>query len=440
MQQSSTDPWPNPNVAWYGLAVLLSAFLVSAIDRVILGMLIIPIKADLGVSDAAMGALLGISFAVAFTLMGLVAGWLADRYSRRGIVSIAIAIWSLATAACGLASSFLHLLIGRIAVASGEAALSPAAFSLISDYFPPKKLGRALGVYMSGAFIGAGISFLIGGAVLSLLGGIGPITLPVIGDVKIWQVVFLVVGLPGLIVAFFATTIKEPVRRGVSQVRSSKAAVFGFMKSHARIYTCHLLGYSLLASIIVNTLSWSPTMFGRAHGFTPAEVGLKLGLILLFLSPSGVFAGGWLVDRLQKRGHADAPLLVGILAALVSLPFGIAGNLVSNGDLAVALYCPLVFFACLAVACGPTAIQLVTPNEFRGQISAGYLMSLNIITSLFGATGVGLATDYVFRNEAAVGSSMALMCVICGPLAAAFLWYGRKPFRLRVESIAAQAA
>jgi len=179
-------------------------------------------------------------------------------------------------------------------------------------------------------------------------------------------------------------------------------------------------------------------MFARAHGFTPAEVGLKIGLILLFLSPSGVFAGGWLVDRLQKKGHSDAPLLVGILAALISLPFGIAGNLVSNSDLAVALYCPLVFFACLAVACGPTAIQLVTPNEFRGQISAGYLMTLNIVTSLFGATGVGIATDYIFRNEAAVGSSMALMCAICGPLAAALLWYGRKSFRLRVENFAAQ--
>jgi MFS family permease len=229
MQQSTTDPWPTPGVAWYGLAILLMAFLVSAIDRVILGMLIIPIKADLGVSDSAMGALLGISFAVAFTLMGLLAGWLADRYSRRGIVSIAIAFWSLATAACGFASSFLHLLIGRVAVASGEAALSPAAFSLISDYFPPKKLGRALGVYMSGAFVGAGISFLVGGAVLSMLGGIGPISLPIIGDVAVWQVVFLVVGLPGLIVAALATTIKEPVRRGVSRVQESKAAVFGNM-------------------------------------------------------------------------------------------------------------------------------------------------------------------------------------------------------------------
>ena len=370
-QSSSAVPWPNPRVAWYGLGILLTSFLVSSVDRVILGMLVIPIKEDLGVSDSAMGVLLGISFAVSFTLMGLVAGWLSDRYSRRRIISIAITFWSLATVACGFAGSFMHLLVSRISVAAGESALSPAAFSMISDYFPPKKLGRALGVYMSGAFFGAGISFLVGGAVLSLMGQIGPIELPFIGIVKVWQVVFFIVGLPGLIVAALATTMKEPVRRGVSQASASNAAVFSFMKNHVRLYICHLIGFSLLASIIVNTLTWSPTLFVRVHEFSFAEAGTKLGLVLLFLSPGGVYAGGWLVDVVKKSGRQDAPLLVGILAALTSLPFGIAANLVSDPNLAIALYCPLVFFACLAVACGPTAIQLVTPNEFRGQISAG---------------------------------------------------------------------
>lgn len=439
-QSSSAVPWPNPRVAWYGLGILLTSFLVSSVDRVILGMLVIPIKEDLGVSDSAMGVLLGISFAVSFTLMGLVAGWLSDRYSRRRIISIAITFWSLATVACGFAGSFMHLLVSRISVAAGESALSPAAFSMISDYFPPKKLGRALGVYMSGAFFGAGISFLVGGAVLSLMGQIGPIELPFIGIVKIWQVVFFIVGLPGLIVAALATTMKEPVRRGVSQASASNAAVFGFMKNHVRLYICHLIGFSLLASIIVNTLTWSPTLFVRVHEFSFAEAGTKLGLVLLFLSPGGVYAGGWLVDVVKKSGRQDAPLLVGISAALTSLPFGIAANLVSDPNLAIALYCPLVFFACLAVACGPTAIQLVTPNEFRGQISAGYLMTINIVTSIFGATGVGIATDYIFRSEQAVGSSMALMCAICAPIAASLLWYCRRPFRARVERLATSEA
>ena len=122
-QSSSAVPWPNPRVAWYGLGILLTSFLVSSVDRVILGMLVIPIKEDLGVSDSAMGVLLGISFAVSFTLMGLVAGWLSDRYSRRRIISIAITFWSLATVACGFAGSFMHLLVSRISVAAGESAL-----------------------------------------------------------------------------------------------------------------------------------------------------------------------------------------------------------------------------------------------------------------------------------------------------------------------------
>ena len=434
-----TEPWPKPGVAWYAVSVLLVAFLFSAVDRVILGMLIIPIKEDLGVSDAAMGSLLGVAFAVAFTVTGLLAGWAADRYSRRGIISVAIVIWSLATAACGLVTTFTHLLFGRIAVAVGESALSPAAFSMISDYFEPKRLGRALGVYMSGAFFGAGISFLVGGAVLGLVGDIGVIHLPLVGDVKFWHIVFFIVGLPGLIVAVAIMTVPEPTRRGVRKNDVSKSAIFRFVSGRWRVYSAHLLGFGSLAVIIVVVMTWAPTMFVRAHGFSQAEAGLTLGIIMLILSPGGVFAGGWLVDRWQRAGYADAPFRVGITASLCSLPFAIAGNIVSDSTLAVALYCPLVFFASLAVACGPTAIQLVTPNGFRAQISAAYLMTLNILTSTLGATAVGFATDYVFKSELAVGKSMALVCGIAGPLAAFLLWSGCRPFRAAVDEEAALA-
>lgn len=439
-QDGASSDWPHATVGWYALLVLLTAFLFSAIDRVILGLLLVPIKRDLGLSDAAMGSLLGIAFAVAFTVVGLFAGWLADRYSRRAIVAIAVTVWSLATAACGLASSFGQLLLGRVMVASGESALSPAAFSMISDLFPPKRLGRALGVYMSGAFLGAGISFIVGGAVLGLVSSVGPIEVPVVGPVQLWQLVFFIVGLPGLLIAAAAMTIPEPVRRGVVRDDSRRvAAVFSYLKRHGRLYSAHLIGFSMLAVIIVILLTWAPTMFIRVHGYTGAEVGLKLGILLLVLSPAGVFGGGWLVDKLQRAGRADAPFLVGILAALGSLPFAIGANLTANATLALALYAPLIFFATLAVACGPTAIQLATPNEYRAQISAAYLMTLNILTALFGATGVGFATDYLFANEMAVGQSMALMCGICCPAAALLLWWGCGPFRERAVTRSAHA-
>ncbi len=321
-------------------------------------------------------------------------------------------------------------------VAAGESALSPAAFSMISDSFPPPRLGRALGVYMSGAFFGAGISFLVGGTLIGLVAHLDAINLPLLGPVKVWQFAFFVVGIPGLLVGLLALSIPEPPRRGVQLERPATAAVLRFVANHRRLFSCHMLGFGMLAVIIVIVLSWAPTMFVRVHGFTQSEAGIKLGFILLLMSPAGIFTGGWLVDRWKRAGHADAPMRVGILASLGSLPFALVANTTTDANLALGLHVPFVFFASLAVACGPTAIQLATPNEFRAQISAFYLMTLNILTSTFGATGVGLATDYVFRDEQAIGYSIALVIGVCAPAAALLLWMGRRPFREAQQAMA----
>ena len=326
----------SPAVAWYAVFVLVLAFLFSFIDRIILGLLVVPIKADLGVSDSAMGLLLGIAFAIFYTLMGLPIGWLADRFSRRGIIAMGIFRWSLATAACGLASSFLQLFIARIGVGVGEATLSPSAFSMIADLFPRERLGRAMGVFSSGAFFGAGLAFMVGGAALGLVIGLGEMQLPLVGVVKPWQLTFFIVGLPGLAVAALMMTVKEPARRGLSRTPVATAEVFRFMRLNLRLFIAHLVGFSLLSLVVVVVLTWGPTLFVRVHGYSQPEVGLKLGLILFFLSSGGVLAGGWLADRWQRAGHLDAPLRVGILAALISVPFAVAGNLAANGDVAIA--------------------------------------------------------------------------------------------------------
>lgn len=426
---ATPTPWPRPAVGWYAVFVLLIAYLFSFVDRIILGFLVVPIKADLGVSDTAMGLLLGVAFSIFYALMGLPIGWLADRFSRRGIIALGVFLWSLATVACGLASSFLQLFIARIGVGIGEAALSPSAYSMIADYFPKEKLGRALSVFMSGAFYGAGLAFLVGGAALGLVFAMGNVDLPVLGIVKPWQLAFIIVGLPGVLVAAWVMTVQEPARRGLTGKPVAPAEVIHFMRARQRLFSTHFVGFSLLSLVLVVVFTWAPTMFVRVHGFTQSEVGYKLGLILIFLSPTGVFAGGWLADYWQRAGHADSPLRVGIVSALASLPFAVLANLTSNADLAILLYCPMIFFGSLAMACAPTAIQLATPNQLRAQVSAIFMLALNIITALVGPTGVGLVTDLIFKDEAAVGTSMALVVGICMPLAALLLWLGRTPFR-----------
>ena len=187
---TSVEPWPRPGIAWYAVVILVVAFIFSFVDRIIISMLVEPLKADLGLSDTQLGLLQGPAFALFYALVGLPIGRWADRYSRRAIIAWGISIWSVMTAVCGLARNFLQLFLARVGVGVGEAALSPAAYSMIADYFPREKLGRAVGVYQAGAFFGAGLSFLVGGLVIQAVAKAGEISLPVIGEVQAWQMVF----------------------------------------------------------------------------------------------------------------------------------------------------------------------------------------------------------------------------------------------------------
>ena len=318
MQQTSqaATPWPSPVKAWYAVAILVVAFIFSFIDRIIIALLVDPLKVDLGLTDTQLGILQGLAFAVFYALVGIPIGRLADTYSRRSIIGIGIFLWSLMTAVCGLAQSFFQLFLARVGVGVGEAALSPPAYSMISDYFPPKQLGRAMGVYQSGAFFGAGIAFLVGGLVIQLVSGTEDMVLPLVGQVRPWQFVFFMVGLPGVLVALLMWTVTEPQRRGTIAGQSRGiplSEVMAFVSERRRVFVAHFCGFALLAVPITTILTWAPTHFIRALEFAPPRAALTLGAILILLSPLGVFVGGWLSDFLQQRGRRDSMLLVGIL-------------------------------------------------------------------------------------------------------------------------------
>jgi MFS family permease len=420
--------------------VLFIAVIFSFVDRIILSLLVDPIKADLGLSDTDFAFLLGVAFAVFFALFGLPIGRWADRYSRRLIIGIGIFLWSLMTIACGLATNFWELFFARVGVAVGEAALAPAAFSMISDLFPRDKLGRALGVYQAGAFIGAGAALLVGGVVIGLIKIQGVQLLPLIGAVEPWQIVFFVVGLPGLAVAFLMATVPEPVRRGVAMAGSaalSPGEVLRFVTARWRVYGLHFLGFSLLAVPITTTLTWAPVFFGRVLGYSPRETGLTLGLIVLLLSPAGVYTGGWLADALMRRGYRDPMHRVGLAAAALLFPLCLFATTGNNPVLTVALFCPLTFCASLSLACAPAALQVVTPGPMRAQISAAWMLCLNVITAIVGPTAVGLIADQVFGDRMAVGQSLALVNCASVPLAALALWFGRRAYAEAVPAAGA---
>jgi len=426
------EPWPSPARAWYAIGILLIAFVFSFIDRSIIALLVEPIKKDLGISDFGIGLLQGLAFAIFYTLVGIPIGRLADRLSRRRIIAVGIFLWSLMTAACGLAKSFTGLFLARVGVGVGEATLSPSAYSMISDLFPRDQLGRALAVYQGGAFLGAGIAFIVGGMVIRALSRAGEVALPLIGIVQPWQMVFFVVGLPGLIVALLMLTVREPVRRGKIAGHDKGipiGEVVRYVRTNGRLFTSVFVGFALLAVPITTFLTWVPAYLNRVHGYSRGETGLTLGLILLIFSPAGVYFGGWLIDQFQRRGYTDAPLRTGLIAAALLLPLSLFATTLSNSSLTIALACPFVFCASMPIAAAPTTLQLVAPNQLRAQLSAVWMLALNLISTGVGPTGVGFITEYVLGDEMAVGLSVALVNCVSVPVAGLLLWFGIRPLR-----------
>jgi MFS family permease len=435
-QSSNSPTWPRPAVAWFGVGVLVLAFIFSIADRIIISLLVDPIKADLGLTDTDMGLMMGLAFAIFYALMGLPIGRMADKYSRRTIIGVGIFLWSIMTALCGLARSFTELFLARVGVGVGEATLSPSAYSMIADYFPKDKLGRALGVYQSGAFFGVGLALIFGGLAIRFAATADDISLPLIGIVAPWQLAFMAVGLPGIFVAALMFLVKEPVRQGIATRKDNEISlgqVFRFAFERKRVFFAHYTGFALLALPMTTLATWVPAYFMRVVGLSPPETGLKLGLIVLIFSPIGVISGGWLADTLFKQGKTDAALRVAVAAAVFMVPFSIIATNISDPTLALVVMAPFAFGASISMGLAPTALQLVTPNRLRGQISAAWMLFLNIITAGLGPTAVGWINDSLFGDPLAVGQSIALVNTVAVIVGGIILWLTWKPFRDAAE-------
>ena len=434
---SAAPPWPSSGSAWYAVFVLTVVYILAFIDRTILSLLVGPIRADLGLSDTQISLLHGFAFAIFYTTLGIPIALLADRLNRRNIIAIGLVFWSLATAACGLARTFGHLFLARVGVGVGEAALSPSAYSMIADYFPPHRLSRAVAVYTVGAFAGAGLAFLIGGAVIGSVASAGTVTWPIVGELKSWQLVFIAVGLPGVPLALWMLTVREPARRKAPDTGTLRAALaesLRYMSANWQVYGSHFLGFSLIALMFNAATTWLPAYLMRVHGLTPASSGLWIGSILLVAGVSGVLVGGWLGDRLVAAGRSDGTMRVGVYSAIGALPFAASATLVPSLPLSLALTAGLLFTTTLPYGAAAAALQVVTPGRMRATASAIYLCLLNLAGIGLGSVLVALATDRLFGDDLAVGKSLALVGTICAPIAAAVILWGLPHFRRTVDT------
>jgi MFS family permease len=442
---AAEEPYPRPGYAWYVVGVLTLLYVFSFIDRQILNLLVRPIRRDLEISDTEMSLLMGFSFAVFYTFFGILLGRLADSRSRRGIISAGVAVWSLMTAGCGMAGNFLQMLLFRMGVGVGEAALSPAAYSLISDYFPKQRLATALSVYSMGIYIGSGLAFFLGGLVVSVAASQATWHVPLIGATRPWQVIFFIVGLPGVLLAILTFTIREPARRGVRLAKTRDGTTrpvqvpvresLAFFRQNWHTLVCHNVGFALLSFSSYGSSAWIPTFFVRNHHWTEARAGMVYGTIVAIFGTLGIVAGGRLADWMSERGYRDSTMRVGFLVSLAWIPTGILYPILPDAHWAVVLLVPTILLTSAPFGVAPAAIQQMMPNVLRGQASAIYLFVVNLIGLGLGPTAVALMTDYVFRNDDAVRYSLLVVGTAAHLLAAGLLWNGLKPFLVSLERL-----
>ena len=420
--------------AWYVTIVLMLCYALSFVDRQILGLLVPQIKSDLGISDTRIGLLQGLSFAMFYAVMGLPLGRVADRTNRRNLIAICITFWSFFTASCAAARSFPTLFLARMGVGIGEAGLNPASFSILSDYFSRERLGAALSVFYIGNLLGSSLALIVGGTAVQAVTQRPEVTLPILGTIASWRLTFLIVGIPGLLFALLVFTVREPVRTNLAR-DSSGAVKMSLSETFRQIYARRQsiagisLGFVFQSACNYAFTAWVPTYFLRVHGWSIGETGRALGFVILPLGCLGLYLGGYLSDRWQKRGVVDGPLIVAIPSAIGIILFLVPAMLMPTAALSLALIGPGFFFLVLPMGTSSAALQVIVPNQVRAQVGALYLFILNLGGLTLGPMLPGLFSDYLFKDPQMVGASIALTMTAAGALMLAVILATRRPYR-----------
>lgn len=433
---NNNNGYPSSLSAWITVTILMVAYVLSFIDRQILNLLVGPIRRDLAISDTEMSLLMGLSFALFYTICGIPLGRLADSKSRRGLIAIGIIFWSAATAACGMAKQYWQFLFCRIGVGVGEAALSPAAYSLIADSFPPSRRATAMAVYGMGVYLGSGIAFLLGGLVIKFASAQGDVVLPVLGEVRPWQLIFLALGAAGVLFTLLMLAVKEPARRGAGAgVAVPLAEVGRYIGSNRRTVLCHNFGFAGLSFAGYGSAAWIPTFYIRTYGWDAGQVGVIYGSLVAVFGCIGIVFGGRLADWLAKRGRTDANMRVGLYAAMGALPLVLMFPLMPNALWATVLLAPTIFCLSMPFGVAPAAIQEIMPNSMRGQASAIYLFVITLFGLGLGPTAVALVTDYVFADDNALRYSLLIVTTLAVLSSVVLLWRGLHPYRESLQRL-----
>lgn len=424
--------WPSAQTARITLVLLMAAAIVSQLDRQIISLVVEPLKAEFKLSDTQFAALQSVAFGLFYASMTVPIGMLADRWQRRAVVGVGIALFSVFSISSGFARNYAQLFLARMGVGVGEASVYPPGYSLVADTFPPERLGRAMSLFTASSMIGSGLAYVGGGALIGGLTWLGAKNPELLFGLEPWQLAFVGVALPGVLLAPCFLALREPARRGLAAMRKPSTPLGLLLGEVWRLrgfLAPMLAGFSMVTMVSYSLGVWAPAVFIRVYHWSPARIGICLGVLYLVFATAGGYLAGWMTDRLRARGVVDAPLKV---AAWGFLGCGVTAGLsplASSPYMALALLAPTLLFQAMPYACAPTAIQLIVPNQVRAQVGALYLMIITLVGLGAGPVIVGAFTDHLFRAPSDVQYSLALLVACAAPVMTVFVLLSCRAYR-----------
>jgi MFS family permease len=432
---ASAEPWPSPARAWYAVVIFGFTILTLFGNQWIIALLIEPMKHDLNLTDKQISLVVGVIGSLVLAAASLPVSKLADTYSRRVIIGIGLLILGICSALSGLATTAVQLLIIRLVGGVGGAGNGSATFSMLGDLFPPTKLPKAMATMNIGFMVALGLSYILGGTLIFALQKVPILSLPLLGELHPWQVVFLILAVPDLLLGLLMLfTVHEPKRRGRAMhgdaaARRVKAATFAqirdYMSTNAAAFWPMYVGLAFNC-LALGTSFWMAPFYSRTYGWGPDKFGIIQGCVLLVLAPAGLWFGGWLAEQLARRGRADANLRVVFIATLAHIPFAVFFGLMPSPWLALAM--ASLNTCVIGIGTGPqnAAFQAIVPNEMRGQVTASFLFVFTVAAAI-GPYLVGwMTTDWLGENN--LRYALVIMHAILGPLAALSFWKGLKAY------------